>query len=73
MAESETVTIRRLGARGDGIADDGTAIAFALPGERVAIRRDGARASTAQGVTGRTGGSGRRAARIVAGAGLPPS
>ena len=43
MTESETVTIRRLGARGDGIADDGTAIAFALPGERVAIRRDGAR------------------------------
>ena len=43
MTASETVTIRRLGARGDGIAEDGTAIAFALPGERVAIRRDGAR------------------------------
>lgn len=43
MTASETVTIRRLGARGDGIAEDGTAIAFALPGERVAIRRDGGR------------------------------
>ena len=43
MTASETLTIRRLGARGDGIADDGTAIAFALPGERVAIRRDGTR------------------------------
>lgn len=43
MTASETVTIRRLGARGDGIAEDGTAIAFALPGEQVAIRRDGAR------------------------------
>lgn len=43
MIPTETVTIGRLGARGDGIAEDGTAVAFALPGERVAIRRDGGR------------------------------
>lgn len=36
---SETVTITRLGARGDGIATDGTPVAYALPGERVAITR----------------------------------
>ncbi|NEU13736.1 class I SAM-dependent RNA methyltransferase [Methylobacterium sp. BTF04] len=41
--QTETVAIRRLGARGDGMAEDGTAVALALPGERVAIRRDGAR------------------------------
>ncbi|GJD78676.1 putative RNA methyltransferase [Methylobacterium gregans] len=40
---SETVTISRLGARGDGIAEDGTPVAGALPGERVAIRREGGR------------------------------
>lgn len=40
---SETVTISRLGARGDGIAEDGTPVAGALPGERVTIRRDGGR------------------------------
>ena len=36
---SETVTIARLGARGDGIAADGTPVAGALPGERVTITR----------------------------------
>ena len=36
---SETLTIARLGARGDGIAQDGTPVALALPGERVAVRR----------------------------------
>lgn len=41
---SETVTIRDLGARGDGIAEDGTLVPYALPGERVAIRREGRRA-----------------------------
>ena len=44
MSEAETVTIRHLGARGDGIAEDGTPVPGALPGERVAIRRAGARA-----------------------------
>ena len=37
---SETVTIAGLGSRGDGIAQDGTPVPFALPGERVAIRRE---------------------------------
>lgn len=41
---SETVTIRELGARGDGIAEDGTPVPFTLPGERVEIRREGRRA-----------------------------
>lgn len=41
---SETVTIVGLGSRGDGIAEDGTPVPFALPGERVAIRREGRRA-----------------------------
>ena len=36
---SETVTITRLGGRGDGIAEDGTPVPFTLPGERVAIGR----------------------------------
>ncbi|MER2267468.1 class I SAM-dependent RNA methyltransferase [Methylobacterium oxalidis] len=44
MSEAETVTIRHLGARGDGIAEDGTPVPGALPGERVAIRRAGPRA-----------------------------
>ncbi|MDP4024413.1 RNA methyltransferase [Methylobacterium sp. NEAU 140] len=39
---TEAVTIARLGARGDGLAADGTPVSFALPGERVAIRRAGA-------------------------------
>ncbi|GJD93244.1 class I SAM-dependent RNA methyltransferase [Methylobacterium iners] len=43
MSETESVEICRLGARGDGIAEDGTAVAYALPGERVAIRREGGR------------------------------
>ena len=38
---SETVAIAALGSRGDGIAEDGTPVPFALPGERVAIRREG--------------------------------
>ncbi|MDP4005451.1 class I SAM-dependent RNA methyltransferase [Methylobacterium sp. NEAU K] len=41
---SETVTIRELGARGDGIAEDGTPVPYTLPGERVAIHREGRRA-----------------------------
>ena len=41
--QSETVTIRALGARGDGIAEDGTLVPYALPGERVAIRPEGGR------------------------------
>jgi 23S rRNA (uracil1939-C5)-methyltransferase len=40
---TETLEIRRLGARGDGMAEDGTAVALALPGERVTIRREGSR------------------------------
>jgi 23S rRNA (uracil1939-C5)-methyltransferase len=43
MPETETVTICRLGARGDGLAEDGTAVAYALPGERVTIAREGTR------------------------------
>ncbi|QGY04918.1 class I SAM-dependent RNA methyltransferase [Methylobacterium mesophilicum SR1.6/6] len=42
--ESETVTIRALGARGDGIAEDGTIVPYALPGEQVVIRPEGRRA-----------------------------
>ena len=41
---SETVTIRELGARGDGIAEDGILVPYTLPGERVTIRREGKRA-----------------------------
>jgi 23S rRNA (uracil1939-C5)-methyltransferase len=41
---SETVTIRDLGARGDGIAEDGVLVPYTLPGERAAIRREGRRA-----------------------------
>ncbi|GEP02108.1 class I SAM-dependent RNA methyltransferase [Methylobacterium oxalidis] len=44
MSEAVTVTIRHLGARGDGIAEDGTPVPGALPGEQVAIRRAGPRA-----------------------------
>ncbi|MDR7036274.1 23S rRNA (uracil1939-C5)-methyltransferase [Methylobacterium sp. BE186] len=44
MSELETVAIRHLGARGDGIAEDGTPVPGALPGERVAVRRAGPRA-----------------------------
>lgn len=43
MTGTETVEIRRLGARGDGMAADGTPVPYALPGERVAIRREGNR------------------------------
>lgn len=39
----ETVTIERLGARGDGFTADGIAVAYALPGERVAVTREGNR------------------------------
>lgn len=41
--DPETLEIRRLGARGDGMAEDGTPVALALPGERVTIRREGGR------------------------------
>jgi 23S rRNA (uracil1939-C5)-methyltransferase len=40
---TETLEIRRLGARGDGLAEDGTAVALALPGERVTVLRAGTR------------------------------
>ncbi|GEP10495.1 class I SAM-dependent RNA methyltransferase [Methylobacterium gnaphalii] len=40
---SESVTITRLGARGDGLTGDGLAVAGALPGERVTIEREGGR------------------------------
>ncbi len=40
---ADTVTIAKVGARGDGMATDGTAVALTLPGERVAIRREGGR------------------------------
>ena len=35
----ETLTIARLGARGDGISEDGLPVPGALPGERVRVRR----------------------------------
>ena len=41
---TESVTIARLGARGDGLTGDGLAVPGALPGERVAVERDGSRA-----------------------------
>lgn len=41
---TETVDIERLGAKGDGIAADGTIVPYTLPGEHVAIRREGQRA-----------------------------
>ncbi|MEH3116108.1 MAG: RNA methyltransferase [Methylorubrum populi] len=37
----ETLTIARLGARGDGLAADGLPVPGALPGERVRVRREG--------------------------------
>ncbi|MCE4225793.1 class I SAM-dependent RNA methyltransferase [Methylobacterium sp. C25] len=40
---SESVTITRLGARGDGLTADGLAVAGALPGERIMIEREGGR------------------------------
>jgi 23S rRNA (uracil1939-C5)-methyltransferase len=42
---AESVTIRELGARGDGIAEDGTPVPYTLPGERATIRRAGRRAT----------------------------
>lgn len=41
---SEIVTIARLGARGDGLTEDGLAVPGALTGERVLVERDGNRA-----------------------------
>ncbi|MFB0487698.1 23S rRNA (uracil1939-C5)-methyltransferase [Methylobacterium sp. OAE515] len=41
---SETVTIRDLGARGDGVAEDGVLVPYTLPGERATICREGRRA-----------------------------
>lgn len=44
---SETLTIARLGAQGDGIADTPAGpvyVPFALPGERVEVAREGDRA-----------------------------
>lgn len=43
--DSETVKIRGLGARGDGIAEDGTPVPYTLPGERAEIRREARRAA----------------------------
>jgi 23S rRNA (uracil1939-C5)-methyltransferase len=43
-ATRETVTIRELGARGDGIAEDGLPVPYTLPGERAEIRREERRA-----------------------------
>ncbi|MFF8803416.1 MULTISPECIES: class I SAM-dependent RNA methyltransferase [unclassified Methylobacterium] len=40
-APVETMAIARLGARGDGIAEDGLPVPGALPGERVRVRRAG--------------------------------
>lgn len=40
-APAETLTIVRLGARGDGLAEDGLPVPGALPGERVRVRRAG--------------------------------
>ncbi|WP_232631890.1 class I SAM-dependent RNA methyltransferase [Methylobacterium sp. Leaf118] len=37
----ETLTIARLGARGDGLTEDGLAVPGALPGERVQVRHEG--------------------------------
>ena len=42
---ADTLRITRLGLRGDGMAEDGTAVPYALPGERVSVRREGGRAS----------------------------
>lgn len=42
-ADIETVTIRDLGARGDGIAEDGILVPYTLPGERAEIRREARR------------------------------
>ena len=39
----ETLEIRRLGARGDGIAEDGILVPYTLPGERAEIRREARR------------------------------
>lgn len=40
---TETVTIETLGARGDGLTSDGRAVAYALPGERIVMTREGNR------------------------------
>ena len=39
----EAVTIRDLGARGDGVTEAGILVPYALPGERVTIRAEGRR------------------------------
>ena len=44
MSGSETVTIARLGARGDGLTVDGLVVPGALPGERVSVAREERRA-----------------------------
>jgi 23S rRNA (uracil1939-C5)-methyltransferase len=40
----ENVTIVALDPRGDGVAEDGAIVPFALPGERIRVRREGRRA-----------------------------
>ena len=50
-ALAEHVTIARLGAKADGIAETASGplfVPFALPGETVTIEREGARAHLAQ-------------------------
>lgn len=50
----ETITIARLGAKADGIADteDGSVyVPYALPGERVTVERDGRRAEIVERLT----------------------
>lgn len=40
VEEGESVAITRLGARGDGVTEDGLHVPYALAGERVRIARD---------------------------------
>jgi 23S rRNA (uracil1939-C5)-methyltransferase len=47
---TETVEIQRLGARGDGIAADGTLVPYTLPGEIAAIRREEGRRAELEGI-----------------------
>eukprot|EP01042_Synura_sphagnicola_P018335 gene18334-biopygen18160 len=54
LAMNETLTIARLGQRGDGVADtvDGQVfVPFALPGESVRTVRDGDRAQVVEILT----------------------
>jgi 23S rRNA (uracil1939-C5)-methyltransferase len=46
-----TLRIERLGAKGDGVAEDGTYVPGALPGETVRVERDGQRAALVEIIT----------------------